>query len=224
LRARFSVAAEMLGHDAGGAAAGLAVRQCVAVLAVEEPIEASCIDLSLQTLMNMGVVARSVKPTARREVLSFKHHVQVASLPPDEQESWLDVAIEQSWSAAALREAIAQHKDGDHALSAADHADAHEQGEPKEQKLATPPPPPLPPVPPVSRAPQRPTNEPLLTLNTAIAMLNDLWRVPPEKLVAVHASQPHLRVLAMFFDNIAAAKTGRTVRPPPSLPDEGEVA
>ena len=49
-------------------------------------------DYTWQTLMNLGWVARRVKTSRRREVLSFTHHATVAALPAAEQEHWLDRA------------------------------------------------------------------------------------------------------------------------------------
>jgi hypothetical protein len=46
------------------------------------------------TLMNYGSVAGSVATSRRREVLSFSHHVLVAPLEPDEQEYFLNIAVE----------------------------------------------------------------------------------------------------------------------------------
>lgn len=72
------------------------------------------LDLNFGTLANYGSVARSIETSRRREVLSFTHHVEVAGLPVEEQEFWLDRAIEgkngKAWSVNQLRGAIKQGK------------------------------------------------------------------------------------------------------------------
>lgn len=42
------------------------------------------------TLANYKYVADRIEPSRRRENLSFSHHQTVASLPPKEQDAWLD--------------------------------------------------------------------------------------------------------------------------------------
>lgn len=56
-----------------------------------------------QTLMNMAYVASHFAHGRRREVLSWSHHAEVASLSPDDQDRWLDFAIEQRLSVQSLR-------------------------------------------------------------------------------------------------------------------------
>ncbi|WP_454644520.1 hypothetical protein [Bradyrhizobium liaoningense] len=58
------------------------------------------------SLMNLGSVARSVQPSFRNEVLSFTHHVAVASLDPADQKKWLTRAENLNWSVSKLRGAI----------------------------------------------------------------------------------------------------------------------
>jgi hypothetical protein len=43
-----------------------------------------------RTLDNYASVARRFPVSRRRESVSFAHHVELAALPPDEQEEWLD--------------------------------------------------------------------------------------------------------------------------------------
>jgi hypothetical protein len=50
------------------------------------------VGLDLQKICKYVWVARHVEPPQRRQELSFQHHVEVASLPPDEQDAWLDRA------------------------------------------------------------------------------------------------------------------------------------
>jgi hypothetical protein len=68
---------------------------------------------SRQSLYDLGYVARSVEISRRREILSFSHHREVASLPPDEQRAWLDDAISHNWSTRELREEIQRFRDRD---------------------------------------------------------------------------------------------------------------
>lgn len=45
---------------------------------------------SFEVCMNAGRVARAFETSRRREVLSFKHHHEVAALPADEADAPLD--------------------------------------------------------------------------------------------------------------------------------------
>jgi hypothetical protein len=65
-----------------------------------------------QTLLNAQWVASAVDNSRRRESLSWSHHFEVASLPPDEQDQLLQAAIDNSWSTRELREAVRQAKGG----------------------------------------------------------------------------------------------------------------
>jgi hypothetical protein len=56
-----------------------------------------------QTLMNMVYVASHFEFSRRREKLSWSHHETVASLDLDEQDRWLDHAIDNKLSVADLR-------------------------------------------------------------------------------------------------------------------------
>jgi len=53
--------------------------------------------------MNMVYVASRFEISRRRENLSWSHHEAVVSLDPDEQDHWLDQAIEHRMSVADLR-------------------------------------------------------------------------------------------------------------------------
>lgn len=56
-----------------------------------------------QTLMNMVWVSSRFEVSRRRENLTWSHHESVASLDDDDQERWLDHAIEERLSVADLR-------------------------------------------------------------------------------------------------------------------------
>ena len=57
----------------------------------------------VQSLMNMAYVAGRFDAPRRREALSFSHHAELASLPPDEQDLWLDRAESSKLSVRSLR-------------------------------------------------------------------------------------------------------------------------
>jgi hypothetical protein len=63
-------------------------------------------ELDYQTLRNYAWVARRFTPHRRRASLSFQHHAEVASLPPDEQDSWLAQAEKHEWSRNEFRRQI----------------------------------------------------------------------------------------------------------------------
>ncbi|MFG3107076.1 LmbU family transcriptional regulator [Streptomyces tendae] len=67
-------------------------------------IEAAGLDY--QTLRNYAWVARRFEIGRRREALSFQHHAEVAALPAEEQDRWLNRALEHNWSRNKLRESI----------------------------------------------------------------------------------------------------------------------
>lgn len=69
-----------------------------------EAIEATHLDY--QTLRNYAWVARKFEPLRRRQTLSFQHHLEVAGLPVQDQETWLDRAHLHSWSRTQLRTAL----------------------------------------------------------------------------------------------------------------------
>lgn len=74
-------------------------------------IEAAGLDY--QTLRNYAWVARKFEPGRRRPLLSFQHHAEVASLPPEEQDRWLDRAERAEWSKSELRRRIRASRQGD---------------------------------------------------------------------------------------------------------------
>jgi len=65
---------------------------------------------SLPTLTTDKWVANHIQFSRRRENLSFAHHVEVASLEPDEQDKFLDLAIEHDWKRHELRDEVYKYK------------------------------------------------------------------------------------------------------------------
>lgn len=63
-----------------------------------------------QTLMNRVYVASHIEVSRRRENLSWSHHDAVASLTPDVQDRWLDLATEHKMSVADLRVELRAHR------------------------------------------------------------------------------------------------------------------
>jgi hypothetical protein len=57
----------------------------------------------VQTLMNMAYVASKFEISRRREKLSFSHHAELAALPANEQERWLERAEREGLSLRGLR-------------------------------------------------------------------------------------------------------------------------
>jgi hypothetical protein len=55
------------------------------------------------SLRNLAWVASQFSLSRRRDKLTWTHHLEVAPLKPDEQDQWLDRAIEEKLSAADLR-------------------------------------------------------------------------------------------------------------------------
>jgi hypothetical protein len=80
-------------------------------------------DYSLQTLANYAWVARAVKASHRREVLSFKHHEMVVGLPAKQQRQWLDRAEHEQLSAAAMKALIDQDQEQEDHSPEADEDD-----------------------------------------------------------------------------------------------------
>lgn len=76
--------------------------------------------LQYQTLRNYAWVSRRFEMTRRRPQLSFQHHAEVASVPIDEQDWWLDQAEREMWTTKQLRTCM---RDG-----RADGAGGREQG------------------------------------------------------------------------------------------------
>ena len=62
--------------------------------------------LDYQTLRNYAWIARKFEPARRRAGLAFQHHVEVAALPPQVQDHWLDLAENFRWSRNELRKQI----------------------------------------------------------------------------------------------------------------------
>ncbi len=68
--------------------------------------------LQYQTLRNYAWVSRRFDLGRRRSALSFQHHAELASLPVDAQETWLDRAERNQWSTKQLRNAIRSEREG----------------------------------------------------------------------------------------------------------------
>lgn len=62
--------------------------------------------LDYQTLRNYAWIARKFPPLRRRPNLSMQHHAEVASLPEEEQDRWLDRAESGLWSRNKLRSVL----------------------------------------------------------------------------------------------------------------------
>jgi hypothetical protein len=67
--------------------------------------------LDYQTLRNYAWVARRFPPEQRRSKVSFQHHAEVASLPPEERGSWLAAAEESGWSRNELRRRLRANRE-----------------------------------------------------------------------------------------------------------------
>ncbi len=59
--------------------------------------------LEYQTLRNYAWVAGRFDVSRRRDALSFQHHLEVAALPEDQQDLWLERAERSGWSRNDLR-------------------------------------------------------------------------------------------------------------------------
>ncbi len=62
--------------------------------------------LAEQTLTNAAYVARHVPIERRRQNVPFSHHAEVASLPPEKQEEWLEKAESNGLTRDQLRSGI----------------------------------------------------------------------------------------------------------------------
>jgi hypothetical protein len=62
--------------------------------------------LDYQTLKNYAWIARKFTWPRRRDQLSFQHHVEVAALPEEEQDLWLERAEVSRWSKSELRKQL----------------------------------------------------------------------------------------------------------------------
>ncbi|WP_306749343.1 LmbU family transcriptional regulator [Saccharothrix yanglingensis] len=71
------------------------------------------VGLDYQTLRNYAWIARKFAPARRRPGLPFQHHAEVAALPAEEQDRWLDRAERERWSRTALRRALRESRDPD---------------------------------------------------------------------------------------------------------------
>ncbi len=68
--------------------------------------------LQYQTLRNYAWVSRRFPLERRRPQLSFQHHAEVASLPIEEQDWWLDRAEQGMWTTKQLRNHIRDEQNG----------------------------------------------------------------------------------------------------------------
>jgi hypothetical protein len=75
-------------------------------------------ELDYQTLARYCQVCSKIEITRRRVNLSFGHHVEVQPLSRKEQDKWLELAEENKWSVAELREQLrddgAEYANEDH--------------------------------------------------------------------------------------------------------------
>jgi hypothetical protein len=62
--------------------------------------------LQYQTLRNYAWVARKFEFERRRPALTFQHHAELAALPREEQDMWLDRAERMNWTTKQLRSAL----------------------------------------------------------------------------------------------------------------------
>ncbi|MFA6134427.1 MAG: LmbU family transcriptional regulator [Phycisphaerae bacterium] len=65
---------------------------------------------SYGTLRHDVYVAERVDPCRRRPLLTWSHHQEVASLPPEKQDEWLDQAEQEHWSRETLRQHIREER------------------------------------------------------------------------------------------------------------------
>lgn len=61
------------------------------------------VGLQYQTLRNYAWVSRRFEWHRRRQQLTFQHHAEVASMPVEKQDKWLDEAERQQWTTKQLR-------------------------------------------------------------------------------------------------------------------------
>jgi hypothetical protein len=69
--------------------------------------------LNYQTLRNYAWVARKFEPQVRHEGLSIQHHAEVAALPREQRERWLDRAERFAWSRNKLRQHLRASRSGE---------------------------------------------------------------------------------------------------------------
>jgi hypothetical protein len=68
---------------------------------------------SVATLTNWMWVAERYPPSKRRADVSWSIHREIAPLPPEDREKWLDAAENESWTKAELRRQIRLTPTGD---------------------------------------------------------------------------------------------------------------
>ncbi|MEV5407896.1 LmbU family transcriptional regulator [Thermopolyspora sp. NPDC052614] len=66
----------------------------------------AAVGLQYQTLRNYAWVSRRFPLHRRRAALTFQHHAELASLPSEEQDKWLDLAEQGNWTTKQLRNAV----------------------------------------------------------------------------------------------------------------------
>lgn len=70
-------------------------------------------DFAQGTLQNMKYVTGKIESSRRNEDVSFSHHLEVASLPPIEQDAWLDKAAKEKLPVRELRQQIKASRNGE---------------------------------------------------------------------------------------------------------------
>ena len=70
------------------------------------------VGLQYQTLRNYAWVSRRFEFERRRPALTFQHHAELASLPVDQQEMWLDRAEQNWWTTKQLRRSLRAEREG----------------------------------------------------------------------------------------------------------------
>lgn len=73
--------------------------------------------LDYQTLRNYAWVARRFPSERRRAELSLQHHAEVAALPEEAQDHWLDRAERERWSRNRLRQILRENYVGRRGLA-----------------------------------------------------------------------------------------------------------
>lgn len=69
--------------------------------------------LQYQTLRNYAWVSRRFEWSRRRPLLTFQHHAEVASMPSEKQDWWLDRAEQMMWTTKQLRTHIREQRNDD---------------------------------------------------------------------------------------------------------------
>ncbi|NGN66178.1 hypothetical protein G5C51_20050 [Streptomyces sp. A7024] len=73
--------------------------------------------LDYQTLRNYAWVVRKFPAHRRRKDLSFQHHAEVAGMPEEEQDAWLDRAEQGNWTRNELRKRVRAQRQAPAALA-----------------------------------------------------------------------------------------------------------